>query len=300
MMKKIISFVALVAVCGPALALAPTVGRGRRAAADQMMAAPRATASINQLNSMAVVNAGASAPVAIATTDKSSLRADAATTTTTNVSTTPTEEEQKDMREKEKAACTMNNIGVGNTFVWASRYSNLNNYSSMVEDIDEPANNTCFVRVEMRSDDSKINVSDVPGKYFEMGQTITCGAWADEKALEKRILDAKKNARTWATVGGTVGGAAVGVGAMELFGNKLIGGKVEGQKALKDNDLLASQLKVLKNNKETSTLNEIRAQLTTLKAECGNDTLWKDGMPEDVEKACKSYEYDRLLGIIDG
>ena len=162
MMKKIISFVAVLAVCSPAVALTPAAGRGRNAASNQMMAAPRATASVNQLNTAAVMNAGASA-VAVATTDKSSVRVDA---TTTNVSTTPTEEEQKDMREKEKAACTMNNIGIGNTFVWASRYSNLNNYASMVEDIDEPDNNTCFVRVEMRSDDSKISVSDIPALLY--------------------------------------------------------------------------------------------------------------------------------------
>ena len=64
----------------------------------------------------------------------------------------------KDLREKERNACLSNNIGVGNTFVWASRYSNLNNYSGMVEDTTEPENNTCFVKVELSSDDSRIDV----------------------------------------------------------------------------------------------------------------------------------------------
>lgn len=145
---------------------------------------------------------------------------------------TEPEEPAKDMREKEREACIRNNIGVGNTFVWASRYSDINNYATMVEDTENPENNTCFVLVGLKSADSRIDLSDILGKYFEMGRTITCGSWVDESLIEKRILDAKKKARTWATVGGAVGGAALGVGSMELFGNKLIGGAVQGQKAL--------------------------------------------------------------------
>ncbi len=148
---------------------------------------------------------------------------------------TPDEPEtpSKDMREKERAACMQNNIGVGNTFVWASRYSDISGYTTMIEDVENPENNTCFVRVDVKSTDPKIDLSDIPGKYFEMGRTIECGSWVDESMLEKRILDAKKNARTWATVGGAVGGAALGVGSMELFGNKLIDGAVQGQKSTK-------------------------------------------------------------------
>ncbi len=140
------------------------------------------------------------------------------------------EEPAKDMREKEREACIRNNIGVGNTFVWASRYSDINNYSTMVEDVEHPENNTCFVLVGLKSSDPRVDLSDIADKYFEMGRTITCGSWVDENLIEKRILDAKKKGRTWATVGGAVGGAALGVGSMELFGNKLIGGAVQGQK----------------------------------------------------------------------
>ncbi|MFA7188354.1 MAG: hypothetical protein WC137_02685, partial [Alphaproteobacteria bacterium] len=39
-----------------------------------------------------------------------------------------------------------------------------------------------------------------------------------------------------------LGGLAVGVGSMEAFGNKAIGGKVQGQKALNEEDLLKSQV----------------------------------------------------------
>lgn len=130
--------------------------------------------------------------------------------------------------KKYRDICLNNNIGIGNTFVWAARNSNIDNYSFMVEDVKDPKNNTCFVKVSVNSTDSAIDLSDIKSKYFEMGKNIVCASWVDENLLEKRILDAKKSARTWATVGGVVGGAAVGVGAMELFGNKLIGGAVQG------------------------------------------------------------------------
>ena len=61
-----------------------------------------------------------------------------------------------DLREKERNACMSNNIGVGNTFVWASRYSNANDYSTMIEDVNFPENNTCFVKVELKSNDERI------------------------------------------------------------------------------------------------------------------------------------------------
>lgn len=144
---------------------------------------------------------------------------------------TPDEQPVIDMRERERAACINNNIGIGNTFVWASRYSDINNYATMVEDVEQPENNTCFVLVDLKSADSRIDLSDIKGKYFEMGRNITCGSWVDESDIEKRILDAKKKNRTLATIGGAVGGAALGVGSMELFGNRLIGGALMGQKA---------------------------------------------------------------------
>ena len=144
---------------------------------------------------------------------------------------TPDEQPEIDMRERERAACINNNIGIGNTFVWVSRYSDINNYATMVEDVEQPENNTCFVLVDLKSADSRIDLSDIKGKYFEMGRNITCGSWVDESDIEKRILDAKKKNRTLATIGGAVGGAALGVGSMELFGNRLIGGALMGQKA---------------------------------------------------------------------
>lgn len=179
------------------------------------------------------------------------------------------QQSRKDTRDKERLACLNNNIGVGNTFVWASRYSNTSNYSYMVEDTEEPENNVCFVKVDMRSDDARISLSDVPSKYFQWGQNITCGSWANEDSLRQRILDAKKKGRTWGTVAGAVGGAGLGVGAMELFGNKLIGGAVEGQQ-----------------RKDLSDVEKLQAQLSNLKREnkAQYDALVKD--ITDLKDAC--------------
>lgn len=269
-MRKILSIVAICALSASAFAATPAPDR--RSMAQQWGTATRATASRNQLSAMSGI-----------TTDKSSTQpiiADAMI--------------PADRREKEKAACINNNIGAGNTFVWASRYSNTSNYASMVEDIDNPENNVCFVRVELKSSDSKISVSDIQGVYYEMGRTITCGSWADEKKLESRILDAKKSARTWGTVAGVVGGAGVGVGAMELFGNKLIGGSVQGQKALNENELIRSQLLILK-DKDIAQYNTFRNHLQRFKAECESSIWSEPGTTRPVE--CDSISYDALLTI---
>lgn len=198
--------------------------------------------------------------------------------------------EEKDKREAERAACLNNNIGIGNTFVWASRFSNTNNYATMQEDTENPENNVCFVKVDLKSNDSRISMSDIPSKYFQWGETITCGSWVDEEMLRQRILDAKKTGRTLATVGGAVGGAAVGVGSMELFGNKLIGGKVEGQKALEGNALLRSQLLTMK-NKGDSRYNTFITNLQKLKDAC--DKLQN----KSSNDKCTEFDFDMLLNI---
>ena len=273
-MKKIFSFLTIALVCGTALAATPAADR-RGIAGQQVMNAPRVTASKNQINAMASGN-----PV---TADKSSVRAETPSAPAPRV----------DDRDKEKQACINNNIGVGNTFVWASRYSNTNNYYSMVEDVENPDNNVCFVKIEIKSDDSRVSTSDVAPVYYEMGRTITCGSWADSKKLKQRILDAKKSGRTWGTVAGAVGGAAVGVGAMDLFGNKLIGGSVQGQKSLNSTELLRSQLAVLK-DKDPAQYNTFRMHLQNLKTECERD-IWNDVGAPSKPSECSSLNYDALL-----
>lgn len=317
-MKKIASIVVLCMVAQAAVAT-PAAPRGRAAQAQnaQMMASPRGGAPMMTGARSGMVNTGMIAGVASSQQisagtagvgspmleNKSSLKVDDNTydNITADLAIVPEEmiaADKKDMREKERNACISNNIGVGNTFVWASRFSNVNNYSSMIEDVENPENNVCFVKVEMKSTDSKISVADIPAKYFEMGRTITCGSWADEETLRKRILDAKKSARTWGTVAGAVGGAAVGVGAMELFGNKLIGGSVEGQKALKDDELIRSQLAVLQKD-NPSEYERFMKNLRIVKVEC-SQTFWTDSAKsEDVEVGTICDKYDGLFSMVD-
>ena len=274
-MKKIISLFAVCLVSLPSFA-ATQENQARRSMTSQMvMAAPRATASTAEISAMAAVN------TAVPLAESSSVRVEPITTPSAPA---------VNNREKEKAACINNNIGVGNTFVWASRYSNSNNYASMVEDTENPDNNICFVKVEIKSNDPKISVSDVPSRYFEMGRDITCGDWADEGVLRQRILDAKKSARTWTTVGGVVGGAGVGVGIMELFGNRLIGGSVEGQKNLTGDERLLSHLLVLKRDKDPQ-YNDFIEALETMQKECKSIQSAGAELPDE----CKKYNYEYLL-----
>lgn len=239
-MKKMIFVLAVMLMSG-------AVGAAERGAAQRVAISPRTTVTTAFI------------------TQQSSLKWDKPNLGTNGVVAAESDDEIN--RDAERLACVSNNIGVGNTFVWASKYSNTSNYSTMVEDTENPENNVCWVRVELRSNDAKIDLSDVPGKYFQMGTNIECGAWADADLIEKRILDAKKSARTWATVAGSVGGAGIGVGAMELFGNKLIGGAVQGQKGLSEDELFILQLKELKTS-DKNRYDEIVATLNALKNAC--------------------------------
>lgn len=201
---------------------------------------------------------------------------------------TPVEPEEPEVNPvleeiaRQRSICLSNNIGISNTFVWADKNSNVSNYTYMVENVDNPENNACFVKVDMKSSDARIDMSDVKSKYFLMGSGITCGNWVDEKILEERILEATKKGRTWGTIASAVGGAGVGVGAMELFGNKLIGGKVEGQKALDGQELLRSQLLALKKSNKAE-YDRIYSALEILEAECKSD-VWKNATkPADCD-----------------
>lgn len=193
--------------------------------------------------------------------------------------------------EKAKQDCLAKNNGFGNTYVWASRYSVGGDYSTMVEDVNMPENNACYVRVELQSDEPKVNVSDVPVKYFEYGSEVLCGEWADKAVLKDRILEAEKTSRVWATVGASVGGAGLGVLAMETFGNKWIGGAVEGQenKKLTEAELIVSQVKALKGSDDQSYNSFIQA-LRDLKSACSNIGVAINN-DESLKSKCAQYEY---------
>ena len=194
--------------------------------------------------------------------------------------------------KRKRNICMSNNIGISNTFVWAAKNINTDNYMYMVEDTENPKNNTCYVKVDLKSSDSRIDLSDIKSRYFEMGQGLTCGSWVDESMLEQRILDAKKKARNWGIAASVVGGAGVGVGAMELFGNKLIGGKVMGQKALEGQELLVSQLKVLKKENATEYGRVVTA-LENLEKGCADSSIWDGNIPTDCDAA------NPFLGLLE-
>lgn len=258
-------------------------GAARPSMSEKMMAAPRAgVASKNQISAAATLTADE------AVVSKASLKAG---DVNANLEINPDEmlSVKKNMREKERLACISNNIGISNTFVWASRYSDSSSYVSMVEDVEEPENNTCFVKTALKSNDPKINVSNVPTRYFEMGQVVTCGEWADYEALKQQILDAKKKGRTLGTIAAVVGGAGVGVGAMELFGNKVIGGKVEGQynENLSDAQLLRSQLLTLQ-KEDAAKYNEFTTKLGQLRKKCDDFRNTYNNQTEPA--ACTKYK----------
>ena len=131
MMNKIISWfiVGLIAVPSGAFAVQNNQQARRSMASQMVMSAPRVTASTNQITAMANANEAKLATTPTITPDAVRVDAESVVPPSTN------------NREKEKQACISNNIGVGNTFVWASRYSNTANYATMVEDVENPENN---------------------------------------------------------------------------------------------------------------------------------------------------------------
>jgi hypothetical protein len=165
-----------------------------------------------------------------------------------NETVPPLEEETE--WEKRRKACLSNNIGIGNTYVWASKDSAGKDYSQMIEDIKNPENNACFARVSFKHTDTKVKTSDLISRYVMMGDTVKCGSWFDKENLEDRVLEAKKSARIWGTVGASVGGAAVGVGisegAMAIAAHMGSDSKLMGQKALSDAEWLKKKLQNLK------------------------------------------------------
>lgn len=241
-------------------------------AGTRVISSPRYTASVNQLNGMSgmpnAVTAGN--PVVSVNNVVESVPQDTVKEESTEEKVTV------DMREAERNACINNNIGVGNTFVWASKYSNTDDYASMVEDSEHPENNVCFVRVELKSsNESRIKVSDIEPKYFMWGEPITCGSWVSKKEMEKRILDAKKGVRIGGIVASTIGGMGLGVGAMELFGNRLIGGKVEGQKSASSVELYKHRLLALQKSDKT-LYDKYVADLHTLSDACRENSVPSD------------------------
>ena len=102
-MKRLVVLFGAFIMSLPAVAVTPVEGRGRASMAGQME-------SRFAVSKKAIDNMPAAQAVDVETESK-------------QVETVPAvdavQEKPKDMREREKAACIQNNIGVGATFVWA-------------------------------------------------------------------------------------------------------------------------------------------------------------------------------------
>jgi len=255
---------------------------GRPAMSNHIMSAPRYTASVNQISNVTSIKNPTGAAVVtpvVAAEEEVAVEEEKETP----------KEPEVDRRDAERNACISNNIGMGNTFVWASKFSDTSSYTNMVEDAEHPENNVCFVRVELASsNESRIKVSDIEPKYFMWDETIKCGSWVSKKEMEKRILDAKKGVRIGGIVASTVGGMGLGVGAMELFGNKLIGGKVEGQKSVKKETLYKNKL-VDMNKKGGTEIEQYKKDLDLLVKVCDSGNVFIDNcsLYKDLRDAIK-------------
>jgi hypothetical protein len=287
-MKKIL-FLCMGCICA-SNAIAAPAGRGRVSMSEQMFGGVESVvtssrdASPRDTSSRATVS---KAQIAVMALENGKSPSD---TSVSSLAVTPEQmlpatkiEMYEDMRD----ACLANNMGLGNTFVWASRYSNVDDYTSMIEDVENPDNNVCFVKITLKSDDEKVDLSDVEGRYFQMGRNIVCGSWLNKSEIEQRILDAKKAGRVLGGIGAAVAGAGVGVGAMELFGNKAIGGKVEGQKSMSDIDFWKLKLNELK-SADSAKYNEFVEELKNLKEAC--EKVVSKVLDSSTSNMCKKFE----------
>lgn len=182
-------------------------------------------------------------------------------------------------------ACLLRAGQAAGTFVWASRNSNTDNYASMVEDVTNPANNVCFVKVSVQNSDDHVDTHDIPSRYFAMGQSVTCGNWLNVEDLKARVLDAGKSRRVWGSVATSLAGAGVGVGvsegAMAIAAKQGSNSSLLGQKALEEKELLISQIKKLKQD-NIAEYNRVINALMVLDETC--DKEWECDKPVECDE----------------
>ena len=105
----------------------------------------------------------------------------------------------------------------------------------------------CRARVTVTSDDKAIQdvLSDKATAYFAVGDTFTCGSWIDQKTLDKITAAVgeqaakeagkgsakEKAALAWSTIGGALGGGALGFFGMDAIQTKggSLGGLLDGK-----------------------------------------------------------------------
>ena len=147
---------------------------------------------------------------------------------------------------KEQNICLSNNNGGikgaldnGSTFMWVKLKSNKipKNYNmrglttKQFTASNDLYGSFCRARITVTSDDRAIQeeLGDKATAYFAVGDSFTCGSWIDNKTLEKITKQVGEKARkdagegstkekiayAWATVGGALGGGAIGTALTE-------------------------------------------------------------------------------------
>ena len=174
--------------------------------------------------------------------------------------------------------------GAFDTFVWAARDSNVNDYRFMVEDVKDPENNVCFVKVSVQNSDERVDTHDISSRYFVVGERAVCGDWLSADDLEQRILKATKKNRVLGAVATSVVSAGVGVGvseaAMAIAAKNGSDSKVLGQAALDGTELLISQIKELE-RKNAAEYNRVMNAMKVLDETC--DKEWTCEKPVECD-----------------
>ena len=194
--------------------------------------------------------------------------------------------------------CLSHASGSFDTFVWAARDSNINDYRFMVEDVRNPENNVCFVKISVQNSDERVDTHDIPSRYFVVGERAVCGNWLPEDDLKQRILNATKKNRVLGAVATSIVSAGVGVGvseaAMAIAAKNGSDSKVLGQAALSGQELLISQIKELE-RKNSVEYNRVISALKTLDETC--DKEWKCEKPAECNAETNPFRKlrDKLL-----
>lgn len=194
--------------------------------------------------------------------------------------------------EVNKTNCLANNTIGGGDFVWGSLNLRNNpdyatkgiaNVGLIAEDVD-PTNNTCFIRVELASNEKGVNFTKIPVAYFAENDSVDCGSWVSKSSVENAILDASSTSRTLATIGGVLVGAGVGFGAAE--GIMMATDSLSGQRGLGARELVCSNIRwaIEHNNVKQD---ELMAGMNT----CAPDNKWLS----DSDASAKCDDFRKAL-----
>lgn len=225
---------------------------------------------------------------------------------------------------KEQNVCLANNNGGimgalenGSTFMWVKLKSNKIPKDYAMKGLqtknfvtsNDLYGSFCRARITVTSDDKAIQdaLGDKATAYFAVGDAFTCGSWIDQKTLdkitqavgEKARKDAgegsvkEKIAYSWATIGGALGGGALGFFGMDAIQKNggSFGGLLSGNKGFKQTKSDDSNIDSCINN----TL-EARTEYNSITPSDTNAAASKK-FAKAVEAANKALKNARAAGL---